>query len=234
MNAEGESRPNPLPPAELDPGVAGASAAREHERRKASREERVKGRLGRRLGGALLAVTDEPHTTRAWARGAEGEREFAKALEVVPGIRVLHDRGVPGSRANIDHIVVSPSGVFVVDAKLYKGAIRVGDARSFFRREKRLFVGRRDCSNLADGVIWQASVVTGVLEAAAIQPLPPISAVLCFVRGEWPLFRPPSLFRDVRLEGTRSIKKLLLASQVLDSTAIDRIAAALAIGLRSK
>jgi len=35
--------------------------------------------------------------------------------------------------------------------------------------------------------------------------------VLCFVDGDWPLFRPPSSFRGVRLEGSRSIRSLLTA-----------------------
>ncbi|MGO9962358.1 MAG: nuclease-related domain-containing protein [Acidimicrobiales bacterium] len=30
---------------------------------------------------------------------------------------ILHDRRVPGSPANIDHLVIGPNGVFVVDAK---------------------------------------------------------------------------------------------------------------------
>ena len=30
---------------------------------------------------------------------------------------ILHDRRVPGSPANIDHLVIGPTGVFVVDAK---------------------------------------------------------------------------------------------------------------------
>jgi hypothetical protein len=32
---------------------------------------------------------------------------------------------MPGSRANIDHIAVAPSGVFVIDAKRYKRRIEV-------------------------------------------------------------------------------------------------------------
>jgi hypothetical protein len=35
----------------------------------------------------------------------------------------LHDLAVPGSRANIDHLVVGPGGVFVIDSKQYRGSL---------------------------------------------------------------------------------------------------------------
>jgi hypothetical protein len=67
-----------------DSGVAGASADREYKRRKSARDARVRARLGGLLGGLVLAVSDEPQSTRAWARGATGERKLADALEDVP------------------------------------------------------------------------------------------------------------------------------------------------------
>ncbi|MEW5990840.1 MAG: nuclease-related domain-containing protein [Chloroflexota bacterium] len=36
-----------------------------------------------------------------------------------------HDRRVPGTRGNIDHIIVAPASVFVVDARAYVGLIEV-------------------------------------------------------------------------------------------------------------
>ena len=70
--------------------AAGGSARREFERRKAAREERVKGRVGNFLGGVILALTDEPQSTRAWERGAIGEEKLGEALEGVDGLQVLH------------------------------------------------------------------------------------------------------------------------------------------------
>ena len=68
-----------------------------------------------------------PQTTTAWATGAAGERKTARALAKLPPDRfaVLHDRAIPGSRANIDHLVIGPPGVFVVESKLYKGKVTV-------------------------------------------------------------------------------------------------------------
>src|SRR2546426_5740703 len=97
-----------------DSGIAGASAQREYASRRLAREARVKRSLGNLLGKVVLAVTDEPQSTRAWARGALGEAKLAEALAGVRDLRVLHDRRVPGTRGNIDHLLVAPAGVFVV------------------------------------------------------------------------------------------------------------------------
>jgi hypothetical protein len=37
---------------------------------------------------------------------------------------VLHDLAVPRSRANLDHLVIGPGGVFVVDSKQYRSRLR--------------------------------------------------------------------------------------------------------------
>ena len=209
---------------QINAGAAGASARREYERRRDRRESRIKDRFGRRIGGLILAITDEPQSTRAWAQGAAGEQELAEALSGVDGVRVLHDRRVPGTRGNIDHIVVAPAGVFVVDAKRYQGLIRIRDVGGFFKRDDRLYVGRRDCSKLATAMGWQVEAVERALRESGVDPLPPIIPVLCFVDGEWPWFRPPDTYAGVRLEGARSIQKLITSSQVLDDPAIDRLA----------
>ena len=213
---------------QIDAGTAGASARREYERRRDSRESRIKDRFGGRVGGLILAITDEPQSTRAWAQGAAGEHELAEALSGVDGVRVLHDRRVPGTAGNIDHIVVAPAGVFVVDAKRYQGLIRIRDVGGFFKRDDRLYVGNRDRSKLAEAMGWQVEAVERALRAVPVDPMPPIIPVLCFVDGEWPWFRPPDTYAGVRLEGARSIQKLVAASQVLDAPAIDRLTRVLA------
>lgn len=218
----------------FDSGVAGASARREYERRKANRETRVKGRFGR-LGGVVLALTDDPQSTRAWATGARGEEKFAKALEGIDGLHMLHDRRVPRSPANIDHILISPAGVFVVDAKNYRGTIAIRNRGWFFGPDHRLYVGRRDCSALATGLGWQVEAVTAALTAAGVEPFPPVTPVLCFIDGEWPLFSAPDEYAGVRLEGTESIRKLVVAAPaVLDPPSIERLARLLSAALPAK
>ena len=215
-----------------DSGIAGASAQREYEARRSRRRERVRGRLGNVLGEVVLAVTNEPQSTRAWAQGAAGEAKLAAALVGVPNLMVLHDRRVPKTRGNIDHLLIAPAGIFVVDAKNYRGRIEVRNL-GFFKADKHLFVGRRDCSHLAENMRWQMDAVLGALSAQPGTP-PPVTPVLCFVDGDWPLLWPPSEFKGVRLEGIRSIKKLLGSAPTLDAGAIDRIHRVLATAFPPK
>ena len=218
----------------IDSGHAGASARREYERRVAKRDAAIEQRWGRRFGRVVRAITVEPQSTRAWGIGAWGEEQLGVELASVPGIRALHDRRVRGTRGNIDHLVVAPAGVFVVDAKHYQGLIRIRNRGWFFRPDWRLYVGSRDCSRLARSMAWQVEAVTRILTAAGIDPLPPVTPVLCFVQGEWPLFRAPEEFEGVRLEGVRSIKNLLVDNPELTDAEIERLAATLVVALPPK
>ena len=214
-------------PLDFDAGVAGRSARLEHERRAAKREAAVRDRWGNRLGGVVLALTDEPQSTKAWAIGARGEEKLAQALA---GFHALHDRRVPGTKGNIDHIVIASAGVFVVDAKHYEGRIEIRNHGWFLRPDERLHVGRRDCSALADKMGWQVAAVQSALQAAGVEPLPPITPVLCFIDGDWPLISSPDVFRGVRLEGPKSLRKRLVG-EALGEAAVARLARILSTAL---
>jgi len=134
----------------------------------------------------------------------------------------------------VDHIVVAPAGVFVVDAKDYAGLIRIRDVGGFFKTDKRLYVGHRDCSELADNMGWQVDAVERALQSVPVDPMPPITPVLCFVDGEWPLFSPPDSYRGVRLEGASSIQKLVTSSRALDDSDIQRLASLLSTAFPPK
>lgn len=100
----------------IDSGTAGASARPEYERRKIKREDAITAKHPK-VGGVILALSDDPQSTKSWDTGAKGEERFGAALD--KRFRVLHDRRIPGTRANIDHIVVASSGGWVVDPKRY-------------------------------------------------------------------------------------------------------------------
>ncbi len=178
-----EPEPEPEPEA---PGVAGASARREFERRRANREQRIRSKHPH-LGGLILAVSDDPQSTKAWAVGACGEETLGRRLDglATPTVRVLHDRRIPRTRANIDHIIICAAGVLVVDAKQYKGRphLRV-EGGLFVPRTEKLLVGSRDGSKLVDGVLKQVDLVRSVVDEEAIQ----VRGYLCFVDADWPLF----------------------------------------------
>ena len=218
--------------ATLDVGTAGGSAQREHDRRAARREERVKARFGRGFGGLLLAVVDEPQSTRAWAKGARGEQKLAEAIAGLPDVVALHDRRVPGTRGNIDHLVIASAGLFVVDAKHYDGRLRIRDKGGLFRTDYRLYVGGRDCSHLADNMAWQVKAVETLL--ASVEVTMPVTPVLCFIDVDWPLLFAPDSFRGVRLEDPKSLRKLITATPAFGAAAIDKLVRILAAGFPAK
>jgi hypothetical protein len=78
------------------------------------------------VAGWALRFQPSPDA-RAWRRGAAGERRTARLLGPLErqGWVVLHDLAVPESRANIDHLVIGPGGVFVIDSKQYRGRLQL-------------------------------------------------------------------------------------------------------------
>ena len=60
-------------------------------------------------------------------RGAEGESATAGVLSMLPADwTVIHDVRWPSRRlANIDHVVVGPGGIFVIDSKNWSGEVTV-------------------------------------------------------------------------------------------------------------
>ncbi len=220
--------------AAIDEGVAGRSATEKHDRLVTRREERVTSRWGRHLGRVVLALTDEPASTKAWASGAAGEEALGRALDGLADVTVLHDRRVPRTQRNIDHLVIAPAGVFVVDAKNHRGLVAVRDRGGLFRTDLRLYVGGRDHSDLADGMGWQVDAVRAALDAAGLPEPPPVTPVLCFTRADWPWFRPPSSFRGVLLESPRSLRRLVCGPRVIGAETVALVVRSLATAFPAK
>jgi hypothetical protein len=179
---------------EVDRGVAGGSARREFQRRHERREFQIRERH-KRLGGVILALSSDPQSTTAWAAGARGEETVGRYLEALraEGIAALHDRRIPRSRANIDHIVISPAGVFVVDPKNYRGKVEQRDVGSLFRTDLRLYVGGRDKTKLVKGMDRQVAAVRAALAQDEKWTDVPVTPILLFISGEnwsWLNFRP--------------------------------------------
>lgn len=226
-------RPASSPPP-IRVGTAGASARRESDRLLARREADLKDRWGNRLGGVINRLIDEPQSIKAWGLGARGEELLGAALAKVPELIVLHDRRVKGTRGNIDHIAIAPAGVFVLDAKHFTGFIEVVNKGSFFRSDLRLTVGGRNRSELAENMGWQLKTVTKTLIEAGLEPVPPVTAVLCFVEPSWPIIGRPKSFDGVRVESDKSILKVLGEPPLLSPAEMERLARILAEALPPK
>jgi hypothetical protein len=211
------------------PDAGGASAQREYEKRAARREERIRTQHPR-LGGLLLALSKEPSSTRVWAQGAAGERAVASKLDELAAEHViaLHDRRMRRpdgtlSRANIDHLAITPSGVWVIDAKTHQGALEVRRSGGLFSpRVETLYIGGRDRTSLVHGLLKQVAAVRTDLETANADV--PVRGALCFVGTELPWFG-SSRIADVPLVGRRGLAKLLRSAGDLRSADRDAVAA---------
>jgi hypothetical protein len=215
------------PEAPLDRGHPGASAAREHRRRRASREARTR-RRHPLVGRLLLGLRRAPQHERAWETGGRGEEAVGLALARRTAGRpamILHDRRMPGGYGNIDHLAVAPSGVFVIDAKAVRGRVRI--AQPLFGKP-RLMIAGRNRTKLIDGLDRQAAAVRQALDESGHGDVP-VHGVLCFTEAQLPV----TVFgarqvRGYRLDYCRGTARRLNRSGQYGEHAIDQLARQLA------
>jgi hypothetical protein len=103
----------------------------------------------------------------AWRRGAHGERRTAHLLRRLhrDGFVVFHDLAVPGSPANVDHLVIGPSGVFVIDSKQWSGSVYQG-------RNGLAWHDHYPLDRTLETVRWEARAISRILGTRA-------AALLC-------------------------------------------------------
>ncbi len=160
-------------------------------------------------GSALMTISvigirlGRRQTTEAWRVGADGERRTGKALESLPpSFHVLHDLRMPGSKANIDHVVVGPTGVYTIETKNYaKGiTIRNGKARS----------NGRALDSVVAQAKRQADVISGRLGA-------PATPIVCVHGGG---LRIEGWFQKPTIEGVRFCSGRQLTSVVTKQSTV--------------
>lgn len=212
----------------VDVGVPGASARREHDRRKNRREAGVR-KKHPHVGGVLLALREEPQHERAWLAGAEGEERVARQLRkhVGAGVALLHDRHIPRSTANIDHIAIAESGVWVIDSKRCSGKVSID--RPLFGKAK-LVVGGRNKTKLIEGLQRQVDVVRPVVQA--LSDITPVHGALCFVDADLPLLSKLS-FNGFALLYPRQLAKRINAPGPVPTELVRELAMELVVQFRS-
>ncbi|MGH9091210.1 MAG: nuclease-related domain-containing protein [Acidimicrobiales bacterium] len=220
--------PTPPAPPAFDAGEPGRSAQLEFERRHAARERRIDRRWGR-LAGLVKLVAGDPQSTTAWSRGAEGERRVAGRLEQLVGDRavLLHDRRIPGSSANIDLLVVAPSGIWVVDAKFWSGRVERRNVGGWSVTDPRLYVGGRDRSRQVEGLGRQMIAVCQAVPGSAV----PVVPALCVIGASWGWFAKPFRCRGVWVARPEPLAGLMLAPGPLTGDHRAAVAATLAHAL---
>lgn len=157
---------------------------------------------------------------QACEQGVEGAEETARVLGSLPADQwlVFHDVPSPGHRSDsLDHVLVGPSGVFVVDSESWSGEIEVADGvlRQDGRKRDRYAVA------VADAAHAVGELVPG-LEPTSVKP------VLCFARDE-PVY---GWSHDVMVCSTANVTTFLeSAPRVLGDTERREIAAVVSTSL---
>jgi hypothetical protein len=155
---------------------------------------------------------------RAWQRGAKGECQTARLLDRLgrDGYVVFHDLAMPDAPANLDHLVVGPSGVFVIDSKQWTGQVHQSADGLVWHDHYRL-------DRTLATVRWQAQTLGRLLGI-------PVAPLVC-VHG--------AHIQDggLRAQGVAIVPAPLLRSalgydQVLSDTDIERYAATVRTSLR--
>jgi hypothetical protein len=220
-------------PGEPLAGTAGASAAAEGDRRRDNRVEKVR----RQYGDHAAAVADEMagrEMDATWGKGSAGESKLAAYVtkELGDAVIPLHDRLIPGTRGNIDHIFIASTGIWVVDAKSYKGKLEKRETGSLFRRTNQVYVGGRNQSKLANGVSKQVTAVIAALKTDPSLAGTEVHAALCFLDSEWGLLESPfQIGGNVWVLYRRALKKRLKKQGALSRETMERIARRLDLSL---
>lgn len=210
-------------------GTAGASAKQQSRKLRQRADQKNLDTFGV-LGHLINVFRDDTPTTKAYATGARGEEIVARRLNDRAGhdFIVLHDRGIRGSSANIDHIAVARSGVYVIDAKLYKDKkITKRNVGPIFSREPRLFVGASDKTGLVTGLERQLAKVRAALNSRGFREVP-LRGFLCFVEADWNPLDPPINFGPIRITSPRRMIKAIGKDSVGEKLLVHSIAEALA------
>jgi hypothetical protein len=129
---------------------------------------RIQSTAPRQSWGARLFGRDPIRPdARSWYRGALGEIAVVKMLTSLPAEWTVLRAGM---RADADHVVIGPAGVFTITTKNHSGQrIWVGDDR--------LLVNGHRTNHIRDAR-WEASRVSRLLGAGDDGPVTPIIAIV--------------------------------------------------------
>lgn len=190
------------------------------------------------VGGSAALREGRTRRDPKWVKGAAGEYLMDLSLHkhVNEGAVILTDRSVPGTKSNIDHIVVAPSGVWIIDSKNWRGKIEYKPT-SKFGGETRLFVNNKDRTSEVEAIFNLVIPVAQIIEDRSV----PINPALVFIEGDWSststariLASKPYQHLRVWISWPKAIWKKINEPGPLDADAIERIGARLDASLRPR
>ncbi|MBO8161979.1 MAG: NERD domain-containing protein [Thermosipho sp. (in: Bacteria)] len=134
-------------------------------------------------------------------RGAKAEEEVSDILEELPkGYAVFND--FPCPMGNIDHIIIGPTGIFVVETKSHSGEITLSPDKKLLRNSKPL---EKDfLKQVLEQCFWLKKKLIGPNEKA-----PFITPIVVFTRAFVKVYQP--------VKGVRIVNKKWLVKDIVEN-----------------
>jgi hypothetical protein len=185
-----------------------------------------------RFGGRLVTARDARQAARPREREIQGDAELTELLDRLAEYHVVarHHLRLRRSRTKLDHLLIAPSGVYVVDSKAWFERVEIRETGSALRPKPRLFAGDRDRTRRADAVMKKTVDVRRALGAHMV----PVHAVLCVVDGDWPLFPKPIEINGVTVLWPKELERRVAQLGKLEPDVIAAIAGQLQRDLRTR
>ena len=145
----------------------------------------AQGLAGRPRSTPLVTTSTSATQTLAPTRLANHlQRELSESSVLIS------NRKSKGTRSRLDHLVITPGGVWIIETKNYKGHVEQRDEGRQYKSDIRLYVGGRDRSKALLGTGWQHKAVTQALLSLG-RPEVPVHQALCLDNADWPVIRKP-------------------------------------------
>jgi hypothetical protein len=108
-------------------------------------------------------------STAVWRRQAAAQRRTAQILQPLEerGYLVLHDVALPGWPASLDHLVIGPTGVWVIESW----------PRGLLRRRGSALSRRRRGATRPRGLQWETAAIAAALAGGGWMPVRPLLCV---------------------------------------------------------
>lgn len=151
--------------------------------------------------GGVLVYQWRVDRAASWAASEHHMTQLLAPLER-HGYAILRDRSLPESLAHLDHLVVGPSGVIVVDSKNWRHKRIITGARDKFR------IGRIPGRTAVRSAAFESDLVHEALSGEFGRPIP-VHAVLAVHGARVPYWRSPAI-NGVPLVEARRVRHWIL------------------------
>ncbi|WNG28617.1 NERD domain-containing protein [Cystobacter fuscus] len=142
------------------------------------------------INAAITRFFGVPSAEQAWGQGAAGEERVGGLLNQFRqfGWTVIHDLKLGSNGANVDHLVIGPPGVFVIDAKNVSGNVWVagsniwvdGFSKNYVEEveEQAMRVRKRFLAATGWASLWVQGVLVFVASTPTVKEQPSHVAVV--------------------------------------------------------